>query len=101
MHSKRRFFYALIGALFLGSLACSAQVSLMDYAAGSLDGTLWQLNSYGPQGSEVAVAAEAQITMAFTSENKVGGTDGCNMFEGVYQAGFGELEFHDLQSSSA
>jgi heat shock protein HslJ len=97
----RNLLYGLIGFVVLSSAACSTQIPLLPITGGQLEGTQWQLNSYGPRGSEVAVEEGAQITMAFTSQDKVGGTDGCNMFEGNYQAQYGEVLFRNLQSREA
>jgi heat shock protein HslJ len=98
MFRFRKMFYGLIIILILSSLACAAQVPLLQITAGKLAGTQWELNSYGPRGSEIALADGAKITMAFTGENKMGGTDGCNIFGGNYEVRAGSVIFHNLES---
>jgi heat shock protein HslJ len=90
--------YGLIIILVLASLACAAQVPLLQVSSGRLEGTQWELNSYGPQGSEIAVADGAKITMAFTGADKMGGTDGCHIFGGNYEIRAGSVNFHNLES---
>jgi heat shock protein HslJ len=99
MALRRKMIYAWMGILLIVSGACSSQVLRMHASGRELIGTQWELNSFGPQGSELAVADGAHVTLAFTGETEVGGTDGCNTFDGEYEAKFGGLSFRNLTST--
>ncbi len=99
MSLRRLLFFGWLGFILAASLACAGSLVIPGTSARELRGTQWQLNSYGPQGSEAAVPEGMRITMAFTGEDKIGGTDGCNTFSGNWKARFGMLTFRNLTSS--
>ena len=99
MNLRRMLLFGWFGLVLAASLACAGGALIYGASGKELYGTQWQLNSYGPQGSEAAVPEGMRITMAFTGKNQIGGTDGCNTFAGNWKARFGMLTFQNLTSS--
>lgn len=90
-----------LALVLIGGLACTAQAIHLDSLRPDLKGTRWELNSFGPQGSERVVARGTRLVMVFTNGNRVGGTDGCNIFNGEYEVRSGTVVFHNLTQSRA
>lgn len=88
-----------MGALLFASLACTLQALRVNTSPQKLEGTQWELDSFGPQGSQAGAVEGARLVMVFSAEDRVGGTDGCNTFEGEYAARFGRLLFQNLSDS--
>jgi heat shock protein HslJ len=95
----RKLLYVWISIMLAASGACSAPRALHEMGmVDDLQGTQWQLNSYGAEGPDIRVVEGVQITLAFTGENQVGGTDGCSIFEGEYEVNGSSLVFRDMTS---
>ncbi len=52
-----------------------------------LVGKEWVLNSYGVTGAEKTVIPNPEITLAFSSNNRIYGSAGCNRYFSAYEAG--------------
>jgi heat shock protein HslJ len=55
--------------------------------------TSWELAAYGP--ADAPIPAEAPAWISFADDGRISGNDGCNYFEGYYEARDGRLTFRD------
>ena len=86
MPRSRKFFYALMGLVLLTAGACTAAPLIRQKIAGNrLQGTQWQLAAVGAHGSQMEAGGDTLVTLTFTSDLHVGGTDGCSVFGGDYE----------------
>jgi heat shock protein HslJ len=99
MVSYRKLLYGWITLVLMTGAACAVPLTLVDIRQDDLQGTQWQLESFGPRGSEIAVVYGTQVTLAFMDGDQVGGTDGCNTFEAEYEVSGGRLLFKNIRSS--
>ena len=68
-------------------------------AAGGLDATSWQLESYAdPTGDLVDVLPRSGVTLNFQA-TQVSGMAGCNNYSGSYQTTGGRIEFGPLAAT--
>jgi heat shock protein HslJ len=51
-----------------------------------LEGTKWDLVSFGPKGAEKQVIAGSTVTLEFQDATRLGGNGGCNSYGADYQA---------------
>ncbi|MGE5249347.1 MAG: META domain-containing protein [Bacteroidota bacterium] len=95
----RKLWYVCISLGLLAGGACSAPPALQGVITpDKLRGTQWQLNSYGAEGPEARVVDGVQVTLAFTGQNQVGGTDGCSIFAGEYEIAGSRITFRNMTS---
>jgi heat shock protein HslJ len=86
-------------ALLIMSLvisACSAQGT--DEPSASLIGS-WNLTSYGPTGSPVAVVEDSEAGLTFNEDGTIAGTSGCNGFGGNYTVEGDQVTFSEVVST--
>jgi len=79
----------------LGLVGCSAIGAAQ---GGELEGVSWQLATYAADGRQVTVPAEVAATATFAS-GSVSGTNGCNSYNGPYQASGSSLTVGPLMST--
>lgn len=56
-------------------------------AAQGLVGKEWVLQSYGVIGAEKTVVPNTEITLTFSSDNRIYGSAGCNRYFSAYETG--------------
>lgn len=96
MARSRRLFYALMGLVLLTAGACTAPLIQRRITSQRLQGTQWQLNAIGAHGSKVETGEDVLVTLNFTSDHRVGGTDGCSVFEGEYEVSAWSIEIKNI-----
>ncbi|MCS6909111.1 MAG: META domain-containing protein [Anaerolineales bacterium] len=74
----------LIASLWLAACAPIATPAPVPDPSPELNGTEWQLVSYGPAEAPVAPIGSTPITLAFRSDTELGGSAGCNSYFGNY-----------------
>jgi heat shock protein HslJ len=68
-------------------------------AANPLAGSQWNLESFGPIGSETPVGEGSTITLEFGAGGQAGGSGGCNSFGTQYEVQDGVLSFGQIAST--
>ena len=63
---------------------------------GSLIGSEWLLQAYGPADAETPVLAGSLISLNFTEDEQISGSAGCNTYGGAYSLSDGLLSFIDV-----
>jgi len=96
MPRSTKLFHVLIGVLLLTAGACTAPLIQQKIASQKLQGTHWQLSAVGAHGAELETGDNALVTLNFTSDHRVGGTDGCSVFEGEYEVTAWNLEIKNI-----
>jgi heat shock protein HslJ len=101
--SKRKI-SIFLGMTFLWLAACTTQPgSLPDtgsgqtsQAANSLEGTKWNLVSFGEQGAETPLIENSSITLEFDSGEQASGSAGCNSYSAQYKAQGNSVFFGEI-----
>lgn len=99
---KRMLTYiAALSLIAVGSLAPDSLAHAQDNSSAStLVGTEWKLVEIQRSAQDVASVADANITITFDSQGRVGGNSSCNSYGGSYQAGpSNALTFGDIIST--
>lgn len=86
----------MLGVVLLTAGACTAPLIQQKIASQKLQGTQWQLAAIGGHGSEVQTGEDVLVTLNFTSDHHVGGTDGCSVFEGEYEVSAWSIEIKNI-----
>lgn len=96
MARSRKYFHVLMGVVLLAAGACTAPLIQQKIANQKLQGTQWQLTAVGAHSSEIEMGGDGLVTLNFTSDHRVGGTDGCSIFEGEYELSAWSLEIRNI-----
>lgn len=96
MAGSRKFFHLLMGVVLLAAGACTAPLIQHKIANQKLQGTQWQLTAVRAHGSQIDTGGDALVTLNFSSDHHVGGTDGCSVFEGEYELTAWGLEIRNI-----
>lgn len=65
-------------------------------AADNLEGSAWQLMSYGAVDAQTPVVADSIVTLNFVSATSVEGSGGCNTYSGDYQTMVDSISFSPI-----
>ena len=84
----------IIFSLMLLALVPAVMAQTTD--VNDLEGTEWQLMSYGPANAQTEVVPESDVTINFLTNNQVEGNGGCNQYSGSYARQGAMLDFNDV-----
>ncbi|MFO7169320.1 MAG: YbaY family lipoprotein [Chloroflexota bacterium] len=84
--------------VLLGRLG-AALVGYNEATPATLIGTLWRLESFGPDSAPVEAVAASPATIDFGSDSRVSGMTGCNGFGGSYRVEGDEIVFESIIST--
>jgi heat shock protein HslJ len=100
MARSRKILNVVMGVVLLTAGACTAPLIQQKITNQKLQGTQWQLAAVGAHSSEIATGGDVLVTLNFTSDHHVGGTDGCSVFEGEYDVTAWSLEIKNIRIDS-
>jgi heat shock protein HslJ len=104
---SHRSVYLILVLVSLVLFACSSQskatltsaISQPPQANDSLEGTSWELASFGASGSETLILQGSTVTLQFDGQGQASGSGGCNSYGASYQVKGNTISFGDVIST--